>query len=123
MKIKYVLFFLLCEKIVQHVVVTIALYFNVKNIAATAAVTPGVLMISGAIAAGLFMLSLWGMIARKNWAINLVIALALFDILGEFVAQGRFDIVITVSFIVAIILLVLGLAYRRKELNDAGNGL
>jgi hypothetical protein len=63
----------------------------------------------------LFMLSLWGMITQKKWAVNLVIGLALFDIVGEYVAQGTLHIVITVSILVATILLILGLVHRRRQ--------
>lgn len=56
------------------------------------------------------------MIAEQKWVLNLIIALALFDIVGEFVAQGGISIVITLSFVVAVILLVLTLLYRRREL-------
>ncbi len=51
---------------------------------------------------------------RKTWAIRLVIAPALFDIMGEFVAQGKPGITITVSFLAATILLILSLVYRRQ---------
>jgi hypothetical protein len=73
-------------------------------------------MIIGAIVAVLFILSLWGMITQQKWVINLVITLAFFDIIGEFVAQGKIIIMITVSFLVATILLILALLYRRQEL-------
>jgi hypothetical protein len=56
------------------------------------------------------------MLSQQKWATGLVILLALFDILGEFVAQGTIGIVITVSFLVAVILLILALIYRRGEL-------
>jgi hypothetical protein len=54
------------------------------------------------------------MIRKKTWAVNLVITLALFDILGEFVAQGQVCILINVSFVVATLLLILALSYRRR---------
>jgi hypothetical protein len=110
----YLLILLVIEKIIQHVFVTLAFYFNWGDIASTVAVSPTILMILGALAAVLFALSLWGMIRKKTWAVNLVIALALFDILGEFVAQGQVCILINVSFIVATLLLVLALSYRRR---------
>ena len=72
-------------------------------------------MIAGAGIAILFMLSLWGLFTNKKWAINLLIGLALFDILGEFIAQGRIDIAIPVSFIVAVVTLILALVYRRQS--------
>jgi hypothetical protein len=54
------------------------------------------------------------MIKRKRWAIDLVIGLAFFDIIGEFVAQGTIVILITVSFLVATLLLILAFLYRRQ---------
>jgi hypothetical protein len=58
-------------------------------------------------------LSLWGLITQPGCAISLLSALALFDLVGEFVAQGRIDIVVTVSFAVAAVLPILTLHYRR----------
>jgi hypothetical protein len=105
---------LIIEKIIQHTFVTLAFYFNWADIASTVAVSPTILMILGAIVAVLFALSLWGTIKKQTWAANLVIALALFDIIGEFMAQGRFYITLNVSFIVATLLLILALIYRRR---------
>jgi hypothetical protein len=99
-------------------VVTLAFHFNWGAIAATVAVPPGLLMVLGAIVAVLFMISLWAMLKRKTWAVSLVMALAAFDLVGEFVAQARIDIVMTVSFLVAAVLLVLALGYRRHELRE-----
>ena len=110
----YAMLALIVEKIVQHVVVTLAFYFNWTNIGAEVVVNPRVLMVSGAIVAGAFALDLWGMVARRRWAVPLAMALSLFDIVGEFVAQGKIAIVITVSFIVAVALLLLAVAYRRQ---------
>jgi hypothetical protein len=113
--VKYLLIALVFEKIIQHIVVTLAFYFNWADIGSTVAVNPGILMILGPVIAVLFILSLWGIMTQQNWASNLVIALALFDMIGEFIAQGRIDIVITVSFLVATILLILALLYRRQD--------
>ena len=112
---RYILLVLIAEKIIQHVVVTIALGVDLGGIRSTVAVNPDLLMVTGAVVGALFALSLWGMLARRRWVVNLVIALALFDMVGEFVAQGRVDIVITVSFIVATLLFILALRYRRQE--------
>lgn len=103
------LILLVLEKIIQHVFVTLAFYFNWGDIASTVVVSPTLLMSLGALVALLFVLSLWGIIKKQNWAIDLVIFLALFDIIGEFVAQGTIGIMITVSFIVAVLLLILAL--------------
>jgi hypothetical protein len=106
---------LVVEKIVQHIVVTAAFAFNWRDIAATVAVSPALLMVLGAGVAVAFAVSLWGLLTHRGWAVDLVIALALFDIVGEFVAQGRIAIQITVSFVVALALLGLGLLYRRHD--------
>jgi len=103
------------EKILQHALVTIAFYLDFGGIRSKVAVPPDLLMISGAIVTTLFIMSLWGMIIGRKWAINLVIGLALFDMVGEFIAQGRIDIVIPLSFIIAILLLILAFIYRRQE--------
>jgi hypothetical protein len=113
--VKYILIILIIEKIIQHIAVTIAFYNNWSDIGSTVAVNPRILMILGTIIAVLFILCLRGMITQKKWVINLVIALALFDIIGEYVAQGKIGIMINVSFFVAIILLILALIYRRQK--------
>lgn len=114
--VKYLIIALIFEKIIQHIMVTLAFSFNWRDIGSTVAVNPRILMILGAIVAVFFMISLWGMLSQQKWATGLVILLALFDILGEFVAQGTIGIVITVSFLVAVILLILALIHRRGEL-------
>jgi hypothetical protein len=115
--LKYALMILVAEKIIQHIFVTVAFYFNWGAISASVVVNPSVLMILGAIVAILFLLSLWGLITQQKWAANLVIGLALFDLLGEFVAQGTVIIAITVSFVVATILLILSLLYHRQDVS------
>jgi hypothetical protein len=109
----YLLIILTLEKIIQHIVVTMALLANWNNIGSRVAVSPNLLMGAGAVVAALFGLSLWGLITHRGWAIRLLSALALFDLVGEFVAQGRIDIVVTVSFAVAAVLLILTFLYRR----------
>ena len=113
--VKYLLIALIFEKIIQHIFVTVAFYLNWGNIGSTVAVSPRILMILGVPVAVLFMLSLWGIITQKKWATTLIIALALFDMIGEFVAQGKIGIMMNVSFLVATILLILSLFYRRQE--------
>jgi hypothetical protein len=88
------------------------MFFNWGDIRSTVAVSPNVLIVLGAIVAVLFSLSLWGIATHRRWALNLVIVLAIFDIIGEFVAQGTLSIVVTVSFLVAILLLMLALLHR-----------
>ena len=116
----YGLILLAAEKVVQHVVVTLAFYFNWEDIASTVVISPMLLMVSGAIVAILFVISLWGLVRKQAWVINLLIALAVFDLVGEFAAQGRLDIKITVSFLVASFLLILALIYRSQISQEKG---
>ncbi len=110
----YALLAVICEKILQHVLVTIAFWINAGGIRATVAVDPDLLMDAGAVIALLFILSLWGLLKRKWWISDLLILLALFDIVGEFLAQGRLAIAITVAFLVAVLLLILAIVYRSQ---------
>jgi hypothetical protein len=116
--LKIALLALVSEKIVQHVFVTLAFFFDWGAIRSTVAVNPDLLLVLGALVAVMFGLGLWGLIANKPWAPALVAGLALFDILGEFAAQGTFAIALNVSFVVAVILLVLAILYRRKLRKD-----
>ena len=116
----YGLVLLTVEKIVQHITVTLAFYFNWSDIASTVVVSPLFLMRAGAIVALLFMLGLWGLLKKQAWSINLLIFLALFDILGEFVAQGKIAIELNVSFLAATLLLILSLLYR-SQMRKAGS--
>ena len=112
--IYYALLLLAIEKTVQHLFVTLAFFFNWGDIASTVVVSPAVLMVSGAIIAILFAISLRGLLEKQVWTINLLIFLAIFDLVGEFAAQGRLDIVMTISFLMAALLLILSLMYRRQ---------
>ncbi len=116
---RYILLALLAEKVIQHVFVTLAFYFDWGGIRSTVAVSPTSLMLGGAVLAVLFALALWAAAVRHPWAMKLVVALALCDIIGEFVAQGTLFIVITVSFIVATALLVLVLLARGRSAQAA----
>jgi hypothetical protein len=113
-RLYYLIILLVVEKIIQHVVVTLAFYSNWKDIASTVAVSPTFLMVAGAIVAVLFVIALWGMLTKRAWALKLIIGLALFDMVGEFVAQGVVCIVLNVSFTVATLLLILAVVYGRQ---------
>lgn len=100
---------LVLEKIVQHLVVTLAFYFNWAAIRSTVAINPNILMVLGAIVAVLFAVSFWGVLRQAQWGLSLVLALALFDMVGEFIAQEKIMITFTLSFFVATSLLILAL--------------
>jgi hypothetical protein len=108
----YGLVLLAIEKTIQHITVTLAFLFNWSDITSTVAVSPLLLMIAGVIVAVLFVISLWGLFKKRAWAINLLIFLAVFDLVGEFVAQGTIAIHIYISFLMAALLLILSLVYR-----------
>lgn len=113
MMVKYGLITLICEKIIQHTLVSIAFWFNAGDIRWKVAANPDTLLILGAVVAVLFVVSLWGIITNEKWVPTLLIALALFDIGGEFLAQGKLAITITLSFVLAILILILAPVYRR----------
>lgn len=111
----YALLVLVVEKIVQHIFVSLAFYFNWADIASTVVVNPTILLVLGSIVAVLFCVAFWGTLRDRRWAINLVLGLALFDIIGEFIAQGTLMITVTISFIVACGLLVIAIMIMRKR--------
>lgn len=78
---------------------------------------------TGATAALLFLVSFVALLAKRRWSLTLLTGLAVFDIVGEFIAQGTVVIRVTVSF--AIALMVLGLSrflatqYRGRHQADS----
>jgi hypothetical protein len=122
-RLRGILVVLTIEKIIQHVVVTAAFYFDWRAIASTVAVDATALMIIGALLALLFVVAFWGLVGRRRWVAGLLIGLALCDILGEFVAQGTVIIAVTVSFVVATVLLIVALLYRTRSGSVVQKGL
>jgi hypothetical protein len=113
--VRYLLIALVAEKIVQHIAVTLAFYLNWADIGSAVAMDPGIVMVLGGLVAVLYVLSLWGLIVHRRGTLTLIVALALFDIVGEFVAQGTTYITITVSFLAALVLLILAFLHHRLE--------
>lgn len=106
---------LLAEKTLQHLFVSLAFYFNWQEIVSTVVVDPAVLLYLGLAAMLLFGLAFFGMWRMKAWAPWLAAGLATFDIIGEFVAQGKMAISITVSFLIACLLLFLSIAVIQRQ--------
>lgn len=106
------LLLLIVEKVIQHIVVTTAFALDLSRIRASVALDYRLFLVSGAALALLFALSGWALVRERVWARGVIIALALTDIIGEFVAQGALAITITVSLVVAVALLLLALLYR-----------
>lgn len=112
--LRIALILIICEKVVQHAAVTLAFWTNAAGIRSTVAADPTALMVLGALIAAAFLVALWGVLRDHRWTPGLLIGLALFDIIGEFAAQGTFAIALNVSFIVAVLLLILTVSYRRQ---------
>jgi hypothetical protein len=112
--LRFAILALLIEKILQHLIVTLAFVLNWSDIAATVSVSPGVLTVLGAIVALLYLLAFCAMLDHKAWAASLIIGLAAFDLVGECLAQGTMIISVTVSFVVAGVLLILAVIFRRR---------
>ena len=112
---EYIILVLLVEKVIQHFFVTFAFYIDLGGIRSTVVPPWELLMVVGACIGFLFLLPLGGRIKQRRWGRPVIGVLALVDIVGEYVAQGTLRIIITVSFVVAIILLILVLWEYRKE--------
>jgi hypothetical protein len=111
--LRVVALLLIVEKVIQHLAVTFAFVTDFGGIRASVALDYRLFMMVGAASAVLFALSGWGLMRRKPWAPGLIVALALVDIVGEFLAQGTLMITINVSILVATALLILALVALR----------
>jgi len=109
---------LLGEKVIQHLVVTLAFYINLGGIRSTVVPPWEILMVVGFVLGILYFLALVKRIRWKSWGLPLAGFLAVADIVGEFIAQGTIYIVTTVSFVVAWIVLILVLLEYRRSRNE-----
>jgi hypothetical protein len=112
------IFLLAFEKVVQHLLS--ALFFIVDisgigrpDIGPNFQLSDGTMVVLNVIVGILFALGLWGRLRDKGWHRTLLIGMAIFDILAEFVFHGLFFI--TWSVIVAVLLLVLLYLDRDKS--------
>ncbi|MDO9444524.1 MAG: hypothetical protein Q7K37_04350 [Dehalococcoidia bacterium] len=102
------------EKTVQHTFITWAFAANRFELRPQVVPPWEVLMVSGGVVAVLFAVAVFGLWRWRGWAPTLLVALALFDIGGEFVGQGTVVIEIVLSFIVAVVLLPLAWRARAR---------
>lgn len=105
---------LLAEKTVQHAVVTWTFVTDRFGIRDEVVVDWRWLAVIGGAAGLLFAVALVGYMGGRRWSLRLAILLASIDIVGEFVAQGTVSIVVTVSFLVAIAVLVVAVRELRR---------
>ena len=113
----YILVFLSIEKFIQHMFVSYALYVDLMAIRSTVVVDHRLLMVSGFIVGILFLVNIPFLLRRRRNSFRVLFFLALFDFIGEFIAQGTLAIDITVSFLVASIIILI-LIVERERLAD-----
>ena len=113
----YILVFLSIEKFIQHMFVSYALYVDLMAIRSTVVVDHRLLMVSGCIVGILFLVNIPFLLRRRRNSFRVLFLLALFDFIGEFIAQGTLAIDITVSFLVASIIILI-LIVERERLAD-----
>ena len=114
----YILIFLSIEKFIQHMVVTYAFAVDIRKIRASVALDYRLFLVSGFIAGLLFLSNIPFLYQRKRFSFILLFGLALFDFIGEFIAQGTLFIDITVSFLVACVILLILMIYRNSLVEE-----
>ena len=98
------------EKMAQHLLTAIFFATDIPGIGRpeigpTSQISDATMVVLNLIVFVLFGLGFWGRLQGKRWHRSLLVGLAVFDILAEFVFHGFFYI--TVSVIVGVVLLVL----------------
>jgi len=104
------------EKFVQHVVVTYAFQMDLPGTRQFVRYDYRIFMVVGFLVGLLFFLSFVLIVRRKRAGFGLLYGLALFDFAAEFIAQGTLMIEITVSFIVASLIIVLYLLSTKNQI-------
>lgn len=112
-----VLIVLSVEKFIQHMFVTYALVVDFADIRATVVLDHRLLVVSGFIVGWLFLINIPFLWLRRRGSFYLLFGLALFDIIGEFIAQGTLFIDMVLSFVVALVIVLILLAYRKRFLS------
>ena len=113
-----ILMILSLEKFVQHIYVTYAFMEDLGSIRQFVTLDYRIFMISGFLVGLLFLVSFFLMFRRNRFGLDLLLGLALFDFVGEFVAQGTLFIAIPVSFIVASLIIVVLLVTRKSLVQE-----
>jgi hypothetical protein len=106
------------EKFVQHMVVTYAFMTDLSDIRQFVIFDYRIFMFTGFFIGMLFLLSFVLMTRRARFGLNLLFLLALFDFVTEFVAQGTLIIEVTVSILVAALIIVLCLLTRKNLIEE-----
>jgi uncharacterized membrane protein (UPF0136 family) len=106
------------EKFVQHMYVTYAFMVDLGGIREFVSLDYRIFMVSGFLVGILFLVSFILMTRRNQRSLNLLLGLALFDFVGEFVAQGTLFIAIPLSFVVASLIIIVLLAARKNLIEE-----
>jgi hypothetical protein len=109
-----VLIALSVEKFIQHMFVSYAFAVDLAGIRATVAVDYRLLLVSGFIVGLLFLINIPFLWRQVRGAFYLLFGLAMFDIVGEFIAQGTLFIDLMVSFLVALVILLVLFVNRKR---------
>jgi hypothetical protein len=109
-----VLIVLSVEKFIQHMFVSYAFAVDLAGIRATVAVDYRLLLVSGFIVGWLFLFNIPFLWRQVRGAFYLLFGLAMFDIVGEFIAQGTLFIDLMVSFLVALVILLVLFVNRKR---------
>jgi len=116
----FLLLILAFEKFIQHMFVTFALITDLGRLRQQVSLDFRFFLISGFLVGILFLVAFFLLLRRNPLSLSLLLYLALFDFIGEFVAQGTIFNIITVSLLVATLILIL-LRLKREELRDNMN--
>ncbi|MEJ2757195.1 MAG: hypothetical protein P8046_01825 [Anaerolineales bacterium] len=106
------------EKFIQHMIVTNAFMTDLDGIRQLVYLDYRIFMVLGFVVGILFFVSFILLMRRNRLGLNLLLGLALFDFIGEFVAQGTLFITITVSFVVASLIIIVVLIGRKSLIKE-----
>lgn len=117
----WVLLALGAEKVVQHTFVTAVLFADAFDLREQLSLDYRWFAVSGGLAGVGYLVATAGLArGSARWALPLLGALALFDVVGEFVAQATVSITVTVSFLVALAIVALVVGAVRQPSGSAG---
>jgi hypothetical protein len=112
------LYILIIEKALQHLLTALFFIVNIPgigtpNIGTNFQINNNVMALLNFVYFAFFVLGITGVIKKKDWAIKLIIALALLDIILEFIFHHFFFI--TTSVIVSTILVIISGFYLKTD--------
>ncbi|MCY3413014.1 MAG: hypothetical protein INQ03_15355 [Candidatus Heimdallarchaeota archaeon] len=109
----YFILFICFEKFIQHIYVTYAFAADIDTIRSDVVLDYRILMYSGFFVAWVFLISGYTIFKERAWGLTLLWFLGWFDFLGEHIAQGGSLKFTPVSYIVAIIIIIIVPLHRR----------